>query len=213
MQRFILAASIAALCTTSAMAQVPTAQPAIQPLVVAQPASAAYVLKEGVELRLVTLAELSSKRAKNGERFDLEVAENVELNGQVVIPAGSRAVGEVTRVKKKGMWGKSGKLDSRLLYVEVGGRRFRIVGASDDKGRAGTIGVVASLAIIPIAGFFVTGTSAVIPARTPVRALLNEDIPVVFAAQSAKPLVVPVTAPAQPAVAAPVVTQASQPQR
>jgi hypothetical protein len=199
-----------ALCAFTALTLV--ASPAAfaqQPaLVVGEPApSSQHVLKEGTDVRLATITELSSRKSRVGERFDLEVTDAVSLNGQVVIPAGSRAVGEITRVTKKGMWGKSGKIDTRLLYVKVGDRQIRITGASDDKGKAGTAGVVAAVVFVPVVGFFVTGTSAVIPPRTPVTAYLEEDLPVVFAAPVAPtPLVVtPVAAPA--AVQAPATVQ------
>ena len=104
-----------------------------------------------------------------------------ELAGKSVIKAGTRGVGEVTVAKKKGMWGKSGKLETRLLYLEVGDQRIRISGVAGGQGKTGTAGVVASLAVVPIAGFFVTGTSATIPPRTATIATLDEDIPVQFA--------------------------------
>jgi hypothetical protein len=139
------------------------------------------VLKRGTEIPLETVRELNSNDAKVGDRFDLEVTEDVKLNGRTVIPAGTRAVGEVTVAKRKGMWGKSGKLETTLLYLEVGDQRIRITGAAGQHGKTGTAGVVASLAVVPVAGFFVTGTSAVIPPRTATVATLDEDIPVAFA--------------------------------
>ena len=139
------------------------------------------VLKRGTEVVLETVRELNSNDAKVGDRFDLEVREDVKLNGRTVIPAGTRAVGEVTVAKKKGMWGKSGKLETQLLYIEFGDDRIRISGASGDHGKTGTAGVVASLAVVPVAGFFVTGTSAVIPPHTQAIATLDEDVPVQFA--------------------------------
>lgn len=170
------------------------AQPA--PLNVA-PTQTGTMLRQGTEVRLATLTELNSKRNKVGERFDMEVQESVQLNGQTVIPAGTRAVGEITLRKGKGMWGKSGKLEFRPLYLKMGDRQIRIsANATRDKGKAGTAGVVAAVVVLPIAGFFVTGTSARIAAQTPVVAQLDEDVPVVFAAPVAeRALVVPAAAP------------------
>lgn len=169
------------------------------PLTVGAPeAPSAPALKQGTEIRMVTLTELSSKRNRVGDRIDLEVQEAVTLGGQIVIPAGTRGVGEVTLLKKKGMWGKSGKLEFRPLYLKVGDRQIRVSGnPTRDKGKAGTAGVVAAVAFLPLAGFLVTGTSAVIPPQTPFSAYLDEDLPVVFAGQPAAPapLVVPAAAP------------------
>ncbi|HZG08430.1 MAG TPA: hypothetical protein VEZ70_05565 [Allosphingosinicella sp.] len=177
---------------------IPASAQSAQPIMVGKvEAVTSPMLKQGAEIRLVTLTELNSKEKRVGERFDMEVQEAVKLNGQTVIPAGTRAVGEITLRKGKGMWGKSGKLEFRLLYVQLGDRRVNIsANATRDKGKAGTAGVVASVALLPLAGFFVTGTSASIPAQTPVTAYLDEDVPVVFAAPAHdKPLVVPASAP------------------
>jgi len=165
-----------------------------EPIAVASPETGP-MLRQGTEIRLVTLTELNSKRNRVGERFDMEVQESVQLNGQTVIPAGTRAVGEITLRKGKGMWGKSGKLEFRPLYVRLGDRQIRIsANATRDKGKAGTVGVVAAVAFIPIAGFLVTGTSARIPAQTPVVAQLDEDVPVMFSV-AATPVAAVLAAP------------------
>jgi hypothetical protein len=93
-----------------------------------------------------------------------------------VIPAGSPAEGEVTDVKFKGMWGKSGRIGARVLNARVGDRLIRLSGTFDDKGVTGTAGVVAAVALVPLAGFFVTGTSANIPAGSGIKAFLDEDL-------------------------------------
>lgn len=165
---------------------IPSAASAQSAPIAVAPAEAGAMLKQGTEIRLVTLTELNSKRNKVGERFDMEVQESVQLGGQTVIPAGTRAVGEITMRKGKGMWGKSGKLEFRPLYVKLGDRQIRIsANATRDKGKAGTAGVVAAVAFLPVAGFFVTGTSARIAAQTPVVAQLDEDVPVQFSEEAA----------------------------
>lgn len=111
-------------------------------------------------------------------------------------------MGEITDVKNKGMWGKSGHLGARVLYVTVNGRQIRLSGAFDDKGTAGTAGVVGAAVLLPVAGFFVTGTSATVPAGTVVKGFLDEDVPLAMAAAGSMPLVV--GAPAGTPAVAPV---------
>jgi hypothetical protein len=191
----LVAGTFVMLATSAAFAQ---------PAPITVPAQSGSLLRQGTEVKLVTLTELNSKRNRVGERFDMEVQESVQLTGQTVIPAGTRAVGEVTLRKGKGMWGKSGKLEFRPLYLKMGDRQIRIsANATRDKGKAGTAGVVAAVAFMPIAGFLVTGTSARIPAQTPVLAQLDEDVPVLFAAPVSEralivPAAVPLAAPAAP---------------
>lgn len=103
------------------------------------------------------------------------------LDGRVVIPRGSPGTGELTLVKKKGMWGKSGKLEGRFISVRAYGRDIPIRGTLNDKGTAGTAGVVGALVVLPIAGFFVTGTSAEIAAGSSFAAKTESDVPIAFA--------------------------------
>lgn len=185
---------VAAFHSTAAVSQVPPSPP---PLVVGGPTKGTH-LPEGTEIPLRTLQELNSDRNRVGDRFDLEVAQDVQLNGRTVIPAGTRAVGEVTRVVKKGMFGKSGKLDSRVLYVKLGDRQLRVRGTKDDKGAAGTAATVATLVFIWPAAFFVTGKAAVLPPGTTTTTYLEQDLPLVFAdspTQVDTPLVVGTTTP------------------
>ena len=63
-----------------------------------------------------------------------------------------------------------------MLNARVGDRLIRLSGTFDDKGVTGTAGVVAAVALVPLAGFFVTGTSANIPAGSGIKAFLDEDL-------------------------------------
>jgi hypothetical protein len=117
----------------------------------------------------------------------MEVSANVELNGVVVIPAGSPAIGEITEVRNKGMWGKSGYIGARVVSVRVGDRTIRVSGTFDDKGVTGTGGVVAAVAFVPIAGFLTTGTSAFIASGSAVKGFLDEDLTIAVPAAAPAP--------------------------
>jgi hypothetical protein len=163
-------------------------------------ASVSPMLRAGMAIPMRTMIDLTTngKKMAVGQRVPLEVAEAIQINGQTVIPAGSTGIGEITTVRNKGMWGKSGAFSGRVLYIRVGERQIRMSGTFDDKGKTGTGGVVAAIAFIPVAGFFTTGTSAKLPLGTPVSAFLDEDVPVALAAQPVTPLqAVPAAAPVQ----------------
>jgi hypothetical protein len=147
-----------------------------------QPQAAGDVLKQGTPIHLATETEMNSQENRVGDRVDLRVLDAVSLNGHTVIPVGTRAVGEVTLVRKKGMWGKSGRLQFRPLYLALGDRQVAISTRvmTKEHGETGTAGVVASIVVMPLAGFFVTGTSAKIPRGSTVDAELSEDLPIVF---------------------------------
>lgn len=166
------------LITSSAFAQSgePAAAPAV--MTIAPAPSGNAILPQGTPIRLRTLSQLHSQENRTGDRFDLEVAEDVMLNGVVVIPRGSPASGEITRVKRKGMWGRSGRLETRLLSVRAHGMTIPISGTVAERGDTGTAGVIASIAVLPVAGFFVTGTSAIMPVGTGFNGLTTSDIPI-----------------------------------
>lgn len=177
----------AALIATSSISVAQVAQP----MVVRQTMQAENMLRSGTPI-VLTLSEELTTKGKNlraGYRFRMQVAEPVMVNGMVVIPAGSPAIGEVTDIRNKGMWGKSGKINARLVSVNVNGRNIRITGQFDDKGTTGTAGVVGAIAVLPIAGFFTTGTSAKLPIGTTISGFIDEDVPLAMpAAQQALPV-------------------------
>lgn len=163
------------------------------PEVTIAPAAKETVLRVGMPIPLVMAEEITTKKkaAKVGQRVRLEVAEDIRVDGVVVIPKGTPAIGELTEVRNKGMWGKSGKLIGRVLYMRVGDRQIRLSGAFDDKGIAGTAGVVGAAVLLPVAGFFITGTSATLPRGGPVNGFLDEDVPITInGAAAPAPLVV-----------------------
>lgn len=172
---------------------------------IAAPATTNAVLRVGTEVPLRLRHQLTTKgkQLRVGHRFQMETSEAVMVNGVTVIPVGSPAVGEITNIRNKGMWGKSGHLAARVLYVTVNGRQIRLTGAFDDKGVAGGIGAVAVSAIVFLpAGFFMTGTSAIVPAGTIIKAFVDEDVPLAMAVTPVAPLQVAVPAAPVPIEAA-----------
>lgn len=206
MNKAFFAAALAAFAAPVS-AQVVALPPVVQPTAapIAAPAMTNAVLRNGTEIGLRMLQELTTKgkQLRVGNRFRMEVSDPVVVQGVTVIPAGAPAMGEITEVRNKGMWGKSGHLTARLLYLTVNGRQIRLSGGFDDKGVAGGIGAVATTAIVFLpAGFFMTGTSAKIPAGTIIKGFIDEDVPLAMPVESA-PMVVGVPAPLQPAAPSP----------
>jgi hypothetical protein len=179
----VLAAAAAAQTASPEAPVLPAPAPAIQP---AAPQAAIIsaptqnVLRAGTEvpLRMEESLDSNNKALREGQQVRMSVASDVRLGNLVVIPAGSPATGEITDLRRKGMWGKSGRITARVLNVRVGDRLIRLTGTFDDKGVTGTAGVVAAIAFVPIAGFFMTGTSAKIPSGGGVKGFLDEDLTV-----------------------------------
>jgi hypothetical protein len=191
-----LAAASVLLVAVSASAQTIVNPQAVattmqtQNVAVVQEQATGNVLRAGAPVPVV-LSEFLTTKGKNlkvGQRVQLEVAQDVMLNGRVVIPARSPVDGVLTHVRNKGMWGKSGAIRLHINSVNINGTNIRLKGDMDTRGETGTAGVVGALVILPVAGFFVTGTSAEMPLNMPGRAFLDQDIEIATsAAETAAP--------------------------
>lgn len=195
----LVAAAMLSAPAAAQEAQTPTqqTQPTAPAQAIAPIATPNAVLRAGTPIQMRMMEEVTTKKkaARVGQRFMMEVAAPVEVSGVVVIPAGTPAWGEITEVRNKGMWGKSGKLTARMLYVRVNGRQIRLTGTFDDKGVTGTAGVVGAVAVVPVVGFFVTGTSAVFPKGGEVGGFIDEDVELAIANTAPPPLQVAAPAP------------------
>lgn len=175
------------LAPTSAFAQTTVTSVAAPIAVTVQPAqnvtivpqqSLGNILRAGAPVTIALSEPLTTKgkALKVGQLVRLEVAQDVMLNGRLVIPARSPVEGVLTEVRNKGMWGKSGAIHLHINSVNINGTTIRLKGDMDSRGETGTAGVVGAIVVLPIAGFFVTGTSAEMPLNMPGRAFLDQDI-------------------------------------
>lgn len=139
-------------------------------------APAVRTVQIGTEVSLTLLDDLSTKTSPKGTPFDLEVAEDVVKDGQVLIPAGTRAVGEVTRSDPKGAFGKAGKLEAAIMYMVLDGKPVRMSGRLSAAGEGGTTETVLTAVAAGLMAFAVTGKSATIPKGTRLRAFLDRSV-------------------------------------
>lgn len=136
-----------------------------------------YYLPMGTPLRLQTTTALSTKDSKPGDRVRLEVVENVSFRGKVVVPVGTSVFGEVSRAQRNGHVGKKGKLEIRLVSVDMPDGPVRLSGTVYDEGKSHTaLSVGTMLFVSALGGFLIHGTSANIPAETPVTAYIMEPL-------------------------------------
>lgn len=197
--RYLFLGGLAVVLAAPVLGQV-TLQPAPASPVAALSSTSAY-LRVGTEVPLKLSEELTTKNKamKIGQRFRMETSEPVLVQGVTVIPVGSVAIGEITDVRNKGMWGKSGHFAAQIRYLTVNGRQIRMTGTFDNKGTAGGIGATAVSAIVFLpAGFFMTGTSAHLPMGTPLKGFVDEDVPLDMTNAAPAPLVVGTAAASSP---------------
>lgn len=177
MVRFVIGVSALALCGPA------FSQTAPPPALVARPAQTdSVVLPANTEVTVSTNEELTTKKNAEGDPVYFTVTHDVILKGYVVIPRGSRAVGEITWMTGKGMFGKSGKLEFELRYAEVGNMRVPLTGKFRQEGSGNTVATVGAVVLVPVAGFFVTGKSGSVPRGRELTVYTSQDVPVILPA-------------------------------
>ncbi len=140
-------------------------------LVLADAPSANLEVRAGTPIQLVTTQELSSKTSQTGDLVQMATKYDIRIDGYLVIPAGTRAVGKIANAQAKGAFGQSGKLLIEPMYIRVGDDTVRLTGRSEGKGSI-SAGAAVGLALLS-AGF--TGRSATIPAGSELSAqVLNQ---------------------------------------
>ena len=102
----------------------------------------ARFLPAGTIVSLTPLEELSSKRIKEGERFQFIVVNDITDNGVVVIPRGSNATGVITMKTGRAVGGKSGKFDVTFESVTGNGVTFPLSGVYHQEGKGNTLGAL-----------------------------------------------------------------------
>ena len=173
-----VATSVLLLALPAGAQTIVNPQPVTQNVTVVQQQVSGNILRAGAPVPVALSQALTTKgkTLRVGQIVRLEVAQDVLLNGRVAIPARSPVEGVLTEVRNKGMWGKSGAIHLHINSVNINGTTVRLTGDMDTRGETGTAGVVGAIVALPVAGFFVTGTSAEMPLNMPGRAFLDQDI-------------------------------------
>ena len=96
--------------------------------------SKAVEIPEGTVVSLEFLDLLSSSSATKGQKFSLELVEDLLIDGRTVAEAGMIAVGTVAKVQKRRMLGRSGDLDLTVDYMIIKGKRVRLRASKSGKG-------------------------------------------------------------------------------
>ncbi len=162
----IVCVALAAASFSSLASAQATFQPAAYTLPDGQPGA---ILPKDRSIKFLTRSSINSRTAQDADRIDLVVSEDVFLDDAIIIPRGTQATGEVWRAKPKQGWGSPGRLEIRLLSLNVEGHVVPITGVSKPRGASNLGGAVVSSFFtlsLPL-GFAITGTSSVLPINTP----------------------------------------------
>lgn len=129
-----------------------------------------------VVIELKTLDDITSKTAREGDKLNFEVAEDVVVDGCTVIPAGMKGTATVSKARKAGWFGRNGKLELAFTSVRaIDGTPVPLImgdkSQEEYKKAASAVGASAAGALILgpvglVGGFFVNGDNVTIPAGT-----------------------------------------------
>lgn len=137
-----------------------TAQP-VEAVAAVAPAPVMAVLPANTEIPLSLNETISSKTHRLGDKVALTVAQDVKVDGVVLIPQGTRAVGQVTRRSNRGSFGKSGKMDVTFRYIDLDGTQIPVEGRHHQEGSGNTAAAIgAMVAVGVVGGLMVKGKSA-----------------------------------------------------
>jgi hypothetical protein len=120
-------------------------------------------LSAGVPITLAVAKEINSSMDKAGDTFPLTVLNDVKIGDTIVIPRGTPAVGEITWRTGKGAFGKSGKMEFSLRYIELGGQRIPLIGDFQQEGEGNTIATGIGIIAVGVFAGFITGKRARVP--------------------------------------------------
>lgn len=137
-------------------------------------------LPAGTEIPLKMTQTITTKGDswKEGDQFNLVVAADVRLGDFIIIPQGTKAVGRITWLTSRGAFGKSGKMDIELEYIQLGNRRVNIDGTYRQEGNGATLATVGGVIAAGVFAGFITGRSGEIPQGRELMATLESNLPV-----------------------------------
>jgi hypothetical protein len=134
-----------------------------------------FELEDGTSVRLKFKEDISSKTALQDQPVYFSVAEDVFLNGKLVIAEGAVAKGVVREVQKSGFMGKKGKLDILIRQVELTTGEKVKLRASRENGGQVSGGVIAVAAIINPLFLLIKGKNVSYQAGAEFDAYVAED--------------------------------------
>lgn len=132
-----------------------------------------HLLRADTEVALRLLAPVASNTHKRGDRFAVEVAQPVKVDGAIVIPAGAQGEGEVVHAAKGGFGGRAGELILVSRFVRVGDQTIKLRSFSAGNGED-RVNLAMGLSLVMV-GMFVNGKEIALPAGTSVFAKVAAD--------------------------------------
>lgn len=134
------------------------------------------VIPDGMEFTVVTIDEITSKTAAEGDPLTFKVAEDVKIDGQIVIAKDSLVKGIVAQAKKAGMMGRGGTLGIRVeSAMTIDNQKLKLRSSKGKEGDDKTGTTVALVVLFGPLGFLKKGKNAKIAPGTPIKVYTDEE--------------------------------------
>src|ERR1700752_12729 len=134
------------------------------------------VIPDGMEFMVVTVDEITSKTAAEGDPLTFKVAEDVKIDGQVVIAKDSLVKGVVAQAKKAGMMGRGGSLGLRVeSAMTIDNQKLKLRSSKGKEGDDKTGTTVALVVLFGPLGFLKKGKNAKIAPGTQLKVYTDEE--------------------------------------
>ena len=138
------------------------------------------VIPDGTEFTVVTVDEITSKTAVEGDPLTFKVAEDVKIDGQIVIAKDTIVKGTVAESKKSGRMGKGGSLGIRVeSTMTIDNQKLKLRSTKGKEGDDKTGTTVALVVLFGPLGFLKKGKNAVIKPGTQIKVYTDEEKKVV----------------------------------
>lgn len=140
------------------------------------PSENVKTIPDGFEFTVVTVDEISSKTAAEGDPLTFKVQEDVKVDGQVVIAKDSLVKGVVAQAKKAGMMGRGGTLGIRVeSATTIDNQKLKLRSTKGKEGDDKTGTTVALVVLFGPLGFLKKGKNAVIKPGTQIKVYTDEE--------------------------------------
>lgn len=136
------------------------------------------VLKAGTFIPLEVISEITTENMTVGQLIDFKVTKEVTVDGNVVIPYGAIAKGQVTRFEKRKGIGKGASMQIQLKSVTAkDGTEVILTGGNmSEKGNSKlALSIVLTVLLVCPLFLLIKGKHAVIPAGTALSATVASD--------------------------------------
>jgi hypothetical protein len=135
----------------------------------------AVLLKEGTPVKLKLLHTLNSKTAVPDDPLNFAVAEDVVVDGRILVKAGAPAIGRVRHVKPARTLGRGAELGMDIQYLRVGRTRVPLRGSPARKGKNKTGDTVALGVIFGLGGLVKHGSEIEVKEGSFFTAYVDQD--------------------------------------